>query len=458
MAWQPDRELLVRADFPGWFVRSKMRATVGFDTFLGDFGLDWRESQELVVEDLVHYGHGLLLDRTFADGGRVLIWQEAEAQPWRAAPRLVQHARPENRWRRAARVSWDGLMPTMPPPREMQRAWQRRDADYDGLFFLAVRTTGVYCRPHCPARSPLPRNVSYFATPAEAEAAGFRACKRCHPADADDRPAWARRLMKAVAKEPERGWDGKSLRRLGIGEGTARRWFRKRFGVTFAAWARARRLEAGRAALAEGRRVDDAVLDSGFASHSGFRDAFARAFGAPPARARGGDRIVFDCLPSPLGALVVAASEDGVCLLEFGSPARLRGQVEALQRRFDLPAMPGRNAVLRALDRELREYFAGKRREFTVPLLCSGTPFQERVWSALRRIPYGATRSYAEIAAEIGAPGAQRAVGTANGRNRIAIVIPCHRVINAGGGLGGYGGGLHRKRWLLDLERRTLGG
>lgn len=348
-------------------------------------------------------------------------------------------------------------MATLPPLREMQRAWQRRDADYDGLFVLAVRTTGVYCRPHCPARRPEPRNVSYFASPCEAEEAGFRACKRCRPGEADDRPAWARRLMEAVERAPDRAWGETEQRRHGVDPSTARRWFRRRFGLTFAAWARARRLEAGRGALQQGRLVDDAVFDSGFASHSGFRDAFARAFGEAPGRARGGDRIAFDWLPSPIGPLVVAATDSGVCLLEFGEPSRLRRQIDALAKRFGLPAVPGRNAHLRALESQLAEYFGGRRREFDLPLQYPGTGFEERVWGALLRIPYGETRSYADVAAAIGAPGASRAVGSANGRNRIAIVIPCHRVINAGGGLGGYGGGLRRKEFLLRLEQGARG-
>ena len=344
-------------------------------------------------------------------------------------------------------------MKTLPPTRAWVRAWQRRDAEYDGLFFLAVRTTGIYCRPHCPARKPEPRNVSYFASPSEAEQAGFRACKRCHPADADDRPAWARKLIAAVEAAPERVWNEASLRRFGVDARTARRWFRKRLDLTFSAWAPAQRLGHGRGALQQGRRVDEAVFDSGFASHSGFRDAFARTFGEAPGRARGRDCIVFEWLPSPVGPLVTAATSEGLCLLEFGEPARLGRQIEALKQRFGLPAVPARNAHLRLLERELQAYFAGTLQEFSVPLLFPGTPFQESVWRALRKIPYGATRSYAQIAEAIGAPGAQRAVGTANGRNRIAIVIPCHRVINAGGGMGGYGGGLRRKEFLRRLER-----
>ena len=179
-------------------------------------------------------------------------------------------------------------MQTLPPVSEMERAWLRRDASYDGLFFLAVRTTGIYCRPHCPARQPDPRNVRYFGSTAEAEAEGFRACKRCHPLEQDGRPTWARSLMEEVERAPDRAWSEAAIRALGVDPSTARRWFQRRFGLSFTAWARARRLDSARGALGAGGRVDDAVFDSGYDSHSGFREAFTRVFGAPPGRARQG--------------------------------------------------------------------------------------------------------------------------------------------------------------------------
>lgn len=349
-------------------------------------------------------------------------------------------------------------MQTLPSAQQMRRAWQRRDAAYDGLFFLAVRTTGIYCRPTCPARKPLPRNVTYFATPAAAEAAGFRACKRCRPATADARPEWARRLLADLERAPETPLRGADLRARGVDPSTARRWFQRHLGMSFAAYARTRRVGGAHAALRTGARLDEAVGAAGFASHSGFRDAFARAFGEAPGRARGRDGIVFDWISSPVGPLVIAATGAGIVLLEFGDPAHLTRQIERLRAVHDAPAAPGRNAHLDRLERELEEYFAGRRREFATPLVQRGTPFQERVWRALLEVPYGETRSYLDVARAIRAPGAMRAVGTANGSNRIAIAIPCHRIVNADGRLGGYGGGLHRKRFLLELERTTLAG
>jgi AraC family transcriptional regulator of adaptative response/methylated-DNA-[protein]-cysteine methyltransferase len=363
---------------------------------------------------------------------------------------------PEFRWRRLRDYPEMSGMKTLPSVREMERAWQARDAAYDGLFFLGVRTTGIFCRPTCPARKPLPRNVLYFSDVTEAAAAGFRACKRCRPAAADEHPPWAKELLSQIERAPEQRITEAALRARGVDPTTARRWFRKHVGMSPAAFARARRVGSAHESLRAGGKLDDAVADSGFESHSGFREAFARVFGAAPGKARARGCIVFTWLPSPVGPLVVAATDEGLCLLEFGEPARLGPQIERLRARFELPAVPGRNRHLDLAERELREYFAGKLRDFTVPVVIRGTLFQEKVWRALLRIPYGATRSYGDVARTVGSPAAVRAVGTANGSNRIAIIIPCHRVVNTGGKLGGYGGGLHRKKFLLDLEGEAL--
>jgi AraC family transcriptional regulator of adaptative response/methylated-DNA-[protein]-cysteine methyltransferase len=179
-----------------------------------------------------------------------------------------------------------------------------------------------------------------------------------------------------------------------------------------------------------------------------FRDTFNRLLGAPGSAT---DGVTLDWLESPIGPLVMGATDRGVCLLEFGEPRRLETQVAAVRRRIG-PPHAGTHPLLEQLRVELVEYFARERRAFSVPLVYPGTPFQVKVWDALRRIPYGETRSYEQLAIAVSAPNGQRAVGHANGLNPLAIVIPCHRVVNKGGGLGGYGGGLWRKRLLLDLE------
>jgi AraC family transcriptional regulator of adaptative response/methylated-DNA-[protein]-cysteine methyltransferase len=167
------------------------------------------------------------------------------------------------------------------------------------------------------------------------------------------------------------------------------------------------------------------------------------------------DVMLTTSLDSPVGPLLAGATDEGIYLLEFAEPSRQQAQLAALRRHFGGPVESGRHELIERLAEELAEYFGGARREFSVPLVPTGTPFQRSVWEQLQAIPYGETRSYADIAAAVGSPNAVRAVGSANGWNRIAIVIPCHRVINKGGALGGYGGGLDRKQFLLNLERLT---
>jgi AraC family transcriptional regulator of adaptative response/methylated-DNA-[protein]-cysteine methyltransferase len=341
----------------------------------------------------------------------------------------------------------------LPPVREMERAYLARDAAYEGLFFLGVRTTGIFCRPTCPARKPLPRNVEYFPSAQAALAAGYRPCKRCRPLEGDDQPPWAADLLADVARAPGRRITDGDLKLRGIDPATVRRYFLRRYGQTFQAFTRSQRLAAALERIRRGQALDAAALASGYESPSGFRAAFARAFGAPPGQRREGRCVVVSWLRSPLGPLVAGATERGVCLLEFADRRMLETQLAAVRERVGAPVVAGNSALLELLETELSQYFAGTLRRFSVPLEFPGTPFQRRVWEELLAIPYGQTRSYEELARAAGAPAAVRAVGRANGANRIAIVIPCHRVVNKHGALGGYGGGLRRKQYLLELER-----
>jgi AraC family transcriptional regulator of adaptative response/methylated-DNA-[protein]-cysteine methyltransferase len=227
--------------------------------------------------------------------------------------------------------------------------------------------------------------------------------------------------------------------------------------MSFRAWMRSRRLAGAFDRIRGGASVSEAAHASGFESESGFRDAFVRLFGAPPTLAREEGRGVLRVtwIQSPLGPLLAAASEDGVCLLEFVDRRALRSQIATLRRRFPGPVVPGLNEHLDELASELEEYFAGRRRTFDVPIVRRGTPFQETVWERLCAIPPGETRSYADVAREIGRPSAVRAVARANGENRIAILVPCHRVIGSDGSPTGYGGGVWRKEWLLAHEREV---
>ena len=345
-------------------------------------------------------------------------------------------------------------MKTLPPVQEMRHAFLSGDASYDGVFFTGVRTTGIFCRPSCKARKPRPENVEFFATPREASFSGYRPCKRCRPLDTDGQPpAWVARLLARIDADPAARMRAADLRAAGVDPARARRYFLKNYGMTFQAYCRARRLASAFHLIKEGASVSDAASDAGFESESGFRAAFTQAFGASPGESAERDAVALDWIASPVGPLVAGATAEGVCLLEFSDRRMLETQLATLKRRLGVPLVPGRNAWLDVLRTQLGEYFAGKRRDFDLPLVIRGTAFQERVWNALLTIPYGGTWSYRDLAQCIGQPAATRAVGTANGVNRIAIVIPCHRVVNADGRLGGYGGGVWRKQFLLDLEQ-----
>jgi AraC family transcriptional regulator of adaptative response/methylated-DNA-[protein]-cysteine methyltransferase len=335
----------------------------------------------------------------------------------------------------------------------MWRAVRASDAGYDGIFCFAVRSTGVFCRPSCTARKPRRENVRYFADAASAAAAGFRACKRCRPERTPGAPPeWIGRLLERLTAQPPRA---ENLRDAGITPARARRWFRRYYGMSFHELHEGYRMSKALDALRDGRRIDDTAEEAGFASLSGFRDAFRRVFAQPPGAAEDVDCVRLRWIETPLGPMVAGASDAGVCLLIFVGDSDIEAELRGLRDGLGCAVLPGKHPLLDRLETELAAYFAGRLRQFSLPLHQPGTAFQQAVWAALQAIPFGETRSYRDIATAVGRPAATRAVGTANGRNRIAVVIPCHRVINAGGALGGYGGGLERKRWLLRHEAET---
>ena len=336
----------------------------------------------------------------------------------------------------------------------MERAFLTGDRTFDGLFVAGVRTTGIFCRPSCPARKAKPQHLDYFATPSEARSAGYRSCRRCEPeAQPGSVPNWLEPLFRRLESEPDRRWDGGQLRELGLEPARVRRWFQQRHGMTFAAYCRSRRLGRALETLQTGGTLDDAALGHGYESHSGFREAFRQQFTCPPGSADATRCLRAETMASPLGPILLAATDSGLCLVSLAGDEPPGETREHLKCRMQLPLVPGGHPAIEQAKAELAEYFAGRRRQFTVPLDAPGTEFQQRVWTALQAIPYGEVRSYAELAREVGCANGQRAVGMANGANRIAILIPCHRVVNTGGALGGYSGGLWRKRLLLELER-----
>jgi len=290
-------------------------------------------------------------------------------------------------------------MNTILSDREMRRAVYRRDGSYDGAFFVAVRTTSVFCRPSCSARKPLAKNMVFYATARAALFAGFRPCKRCRPlAVAGEPPPWAARLLDRVDRSPHERIRDTSLRAMGIDPARARRFFLERYGMTFQAYCRGRRLGNALRQIREGASLDDVALGNGYESHSGFRDAFARTHRRPPGACRDAICIWTALLESPLGPLVAGATPDGVCLAEFSDRRMLEKQFESLRKNFRCAIVPGSHPHLEQLKQELADYFAGRLTQFRVPVISPGSPFQRRVWQQLEQIPYGETRSYQDLA------------------------------------------------------------
>ena len=349
-------------------------------------------------------------------------------------------------------------MSKLPSKRTMVDAFRRKDPAFDGTFFVGVKTTGVFCRPVCRAKPALPQNLEFFGTADEAVRQGYRACRLCRPLEQVRRPpAAAQRLIELMENGPSSPLREAELRAMGIHPGTARRQFRAHFDMTFADFQRARRLGAALAEVRTGRSVTHAQVGCGYSSASGFRDAVRRLTGGAARAATSVEQLVSAQIDTPLGAMLAVARDSGVVLLEFADRDRVEASLCRVRRACgtrvaDAVVVPGTHPHLRELARQLRAYFAGTLRQFTVPIDPCGTSFQRRAWQYLSTIPYGQTRTYGQQAAAIGRATAVRAVGRANGLNPLCIIVPCHRVIGAGGELTGYGGGLARKRWLLAHE------
>jgi len=349
-------------------------------------------------------------------------------------------------------------MTKLPPVPAMYQALVSRDSTFEGVFYVGVTTTGIFCRPTCPARKPKPQNVEFFSTPQEALYAGYRPCTRCRPLDKEKKaPDVVQRLCEAVDNDPSTRISSAQLREMGIDPSTARRQFQRYYGMTFQAYHRARRMGMALRDIREGESVIGAQLDHGYDSASGFWEAFKQVFGAPPSKAEEIHCLYAKWIDTPLGAMLGLADEQGLHLLEFVDRRGLEKEILSLRMKTRSFIVPGTNRHLDQVLQELREYFDGARSTFSIPLVPTGTPFEMAVWKQLQLIPSGETRSYSQMARSLGRTTAVRAVGRANGRNNLAIVIPCHRVIRADGTLCGYGGGIWRKKWLLDHEQRMAG-
>jgi len=342
---------------------------------------------------------------------------------------------------------------------EAYKALTSKNPEYEGLFYAGIKTTGIFCRPTCRARKPKRENVEFFRTAKEALANGYRPCKICRPLEyPDENLQEIKTVLKEIEQNPAKKISDYELIRRGIKPGIIRRWFVKNHGMTFHAYQRMFRINNALRNIKNGDKVIEAAYESGYDSLSGFQHTFKRTISKNPSESKNGNVLSFERFSTPLGPMIVIGNDDGIYLLEFTDRRMLETELKQLEKSFKSAILPGTNKHMKALKGQLDEYFEGRRKRFDVPLVTFGTEFQKKAWNALLKIPYGKTRSYKMQAEIIGHPKAVRAVGTANGCNRIAIIIPCHRVIGENGKLTGYGGGLWRKQWLLDHEISNLSG
>jgi AraC family transcriptional regulator of adaptative response/methylated-DNA-[protein]-cysteine methyltransferase len=347
-------------------------------------------------------------------------------------------------------------------PKAAWAAVLARDASSDGRFVYAVATTGVYCRPSCRSRRPLERNVRFFALPDQAEAAGFRACRRCRPRQLADRKDSVRveRVRAYLESHTESSVSLAQLAQVvGLSPFHLQRLFKRAMGVTPKQYQQARRTQRLKARLREGSSVARAAYEAGYGSSSGaYEDVAGRLGMTPTAYRKGGAgvRIRYAIEPSPLGQVLVAATDHGICSVALGAdPNALTAE---LRREFPRAELEPARADLHTWVEAIVRHLSGNRTRPALPLDLQATAFQMRVWKALQSIPYGATRSYRQIAVAIGSPSAARAVAGACARNPVAVLIPCHRVVREDGSLGGYHWGLERKRQLLAQERQAGAG
>ena len=329
-----------------------------------------------------------------------------------------------------------------------------RAPDFVGIFYVSVKTTGIFCLSTCRARKPKLENVEFYTSIKEALDNGYRPCKVCKPTEnAQEAPPQVEEAIGLVKANPKEKVSDELLRQNSVNPELVRRWFKKNYGMTFQAYQRMYRINTAYQELKGGKKATDAAFDAGYESLSGFGYTYKKVLGKSPQKSIDKMVVLLSRLTTPLGPMFVAATDTGICMLEFVDRKMLETEFKDLQRLLKANIIAGENEHIVQAKKEVAEYFAGQRTSFDVALDTPGTDFQNTVWRALGTIAYGETATYQQQAEKIDNAAAVRAVGTANGANRISIIVPCHRVIGKNGKLTGYGGGLERKKWLLDFEQ-----
>jgi len=339
---------------------------------------------------------------------------------------------------------------------EKYNAIGKQESLYEGVFITAVTSTGIFCRPSCRAKKPKADNVVFYDSPQEALQNGFRPCKICKPMEPEgDCPNEIKQLIAELHENPFLKIKDYDLRKRDIEPSFIRRWFKKHHSMTFHSYQKLLRINKAYNQIKEGNSVTGTAFGVGYESLSGFNHSYKDIFGESPANSKDKNVINITRFTTKLGAMFACATNEGLCLLEFADRRLLEWEFTDLRKRLNAVILPGENIFLDQVQVEVQEYMDGKRKEFSVPLDTIGTDFQKKVWKMLQQIPYGETWSYQEQATKMGNSKAVRAVASANGYNKIGLIIPCHRVIGSNGDLTGYGGGIGRKKWLIEMESKS---
>lgn len=337
---------------------------------------------------------------------------------------------------------------------EYYQALLNRDSKYVGIFYACVTTTSVFCISTCRARKPKKKNVEFYKTYTEALKNGFRPCKICCPTEnSNETPDLVNQAIQIIKENPKKKISDAKLKAVGISPDLVRRWFKKNYGLTFHAFQRMYRINNAYKELKDGKKATDTAFDLGYESLSGFGYTYKKIIGKSPSKSKGKNIILINRLTTPLGPMLVCSTEKGICLLEFTDRKMLETEFRDLQKLLNSEILIGENEHIKQTKQELKEYFSGQRKKFDVNLHTPGTEFQNKVWIVLKDVCFGTTATYQKLAKEINNPKASRAVARANGFNRISIIVPCHRIIGKNGDLTGYGGGIERKKWLIEFEK-----
>ncbi len=345
---------------------------------------------------------------------------------------------------------------TLPPRKTMYKALLDRDSSFEGIFYSGIRTTGIFCRPTCTAKKPKEENVEYFSSTKIAIDSGYRPCKVCRPMEKyGETPEWIKKLLSEILKNPGLRMKDSELPKMSLDPARVRRWFLKNHGMTFQAYLRSSRINHAFKQIKVSNDVARSAFDNGYESLSGFNEAFKKTTGFTPSESKNNKVVTIKRILSPLGPIFAGATDNGICLLEFTDRRMIETQINRLRKFVKAEFVQGEHSYIGKLEIQLDEYFKGNRQEFDISIELTGSDFQIKAWEALMKIPYGETRSYQDQAIKVGDKNAVRAVARANGDNKISIIIPCHRVIGKDGKLAGYGGGLWRKKYLIDLEQKN---